>query len=128
MTYFQHSKFCKMETKLNIETRVIENAHIFLWLIKDMCWVSEYKTIGMIMVFPTIATAIYITWLNRNMATELVHNLAVCCWISANSIWMIGEFFYNDTTRSFAKIFFIAGLSILILYYVFHFLKSKISV
>nr|MBK9650537.1 hypothetical protein [Bacteroidota bacterium] len=117
-----------METKLNIETRVIENAHIFLWLIKDMCWVSEYKTIGMIMVFPTIATAIYITWLNRNMATELVHNLAVCCWISANSIWMIGEFFYNDTTRSFAKIFFIAGLSILVLYYVFHFLKSKISV
>jgi hypothetical protein len=30
---------------------------------------------------------------------------------------MIGEFFYNDTTRPFAAVFFIAGLLIITGYY-----------
>ena len=50
----------------------------------------------MIMIVPTIGLAFYISWISRRDKAELFHNLAVCCWISANSTWMIGEFYYED--------------------------------
>lgn len=97
--------------------RKTENAHIFLWLIKDACWISDWKIPGLIMIVPTISVAIYLTWKLRYDISELAHNLAICCWISANSIWMIGEFYFKDTTRPIALIFFIIGLMILLIYY-----------
>ena len=50
----------------------------------------------MFMILPTLSLAIYITWKNRAERAELFHNLAVCFWISANSIWMYGEFYLDD--------------------------------
>ena len=97
--------------------RKIENFHIFLWLIKDLCWVSLSKTMGVIMIIPTIGLAVYITYINRSEKTELAHNLAVCCWIIANSIWMFGEFYLEDSTRKFSMIFFIIGIGIITMYY-----------
>src|SRR3954471_18569036 len=89
--------------------RKIENFHILLWLVKDLCWVSLSKTLGIIMITPTVGLAFYITIINRRDRAELVHNSAVCCWILANSIWMIGEFYLEDSTRPAAMIFFILG-------------------
>ena len=100
--------------------RRYENLHIFLWLIKDTCWVLNATTIGMLIAIPTIIVAIHITWLSRKVISELLHNLAVCCWISANITWMIGEFFYDDTTRPIALVFFIAGLCCVSLYYFYY--------
>ena len=100
--------------------RRYENLHIFLWLIKDTCWVLDAKILGLIIAVPTISVAIHITWLHRKSVAELLHNLAVCFWISANIIWMIGEFFYDDTTRPIALIFFIAGLSCTGFYYFYY--------
>lgn len=97
--------------------RKFENAHIVLWLIKDTCWIQNFKLAGVIMVVPTVGMAIYITWLSRPDARELAHNLAVCCWIVANSIWMVGEFFCHDTTRQLATVFFAFGLAIIAGYY-----------
>ena len=105
--------------------RNLENSHIFLWLLKDTCWVMEIRTAGMIMIVPTVSMAIYLTWLLRKNFKELTHNLAVCCWIFANSIWMIGEFYYNDSTRSYATVFFILGLVCIFTYY-FSFIKNKL--
>lgn len=99
------------------KTRKTENFHILLWLIKDLCWVSLSRTMGMIMIVPTVGLAFYITYLNRADKSELVHNLAVCFWIIANSIWMIGEFYFDDSTRKFAMIFFVLGLAMMINYY-----------
>ena len=45
-------------------TRKTENFHILLWLIKDLCWVSGTKMMGMFMIVPTIGLAFYITYLN----------------------------------------------------------------
>ncbi len=92
------------------QIRNLENTHILLWLIKDASWVMNFKTLGVAMIIPTIAMAVYLTVLSRNDRKELLHNLAVTCWISANSIWMIGEFYLNDSTRPFAAVFFILGL------------------
>jgi hypothetical protein len=90
--------------------RRYENLHIFLWLIKDTCWVLNAKGIGLIIAVPTILVAAHITYLHRKDMVELLHNLAITSWICANITWMIGEFFYDDTTRPYALIFFIAGL------------------
>lgn len=94
-----------------------ENFHIFLWLIKDLCWVSLSKTAGMVMIWPTVGLALYIAYINRKDRAELVHNLAVSFWIIANSIWMIGEFYFQDQTRSLAIVFFIIGLLMMVRYY-----------
>jgi predicted permease len=105
--------------------RKFENIHILLWLLKDLCWVTLSETIAVIMVIPTVALAFYIAWLSRIEKAELYHNLAVCCWIMANSIWMIGELFYNDQTRNMAILFFTIGLLLIFYYYLFILLPGR---
>lgn len=69
------------------------------------------------MIIPTISVALHITWLHRQTMSELYHNLAVVSWIMANSVWMIGEFFFNDTLRPVAAVFFVIGLLLVSVYY-----------
>jgi hypothetical protein len=99
--------------------RKFENLHIAMWLVKDTCWVMDLHVAGMIMIAPTLSLAFFITWMFRKSVSETVHNSAVCLWIMANSIWMTGEFFYEDTLRPFATCFFIAGLMVIACYYLF---------
>ena len=101
--------------------RKFENLHILFWLIKDAAWVSGFNSLGVIMIIPTWLMAVWITWKLRKSMTELAHNIAVICWISANSIWMIGEFYYNDTTRFPAKMLFFSGIIILVAHYSWQF-------
>ena len=54
---------------------------------------------------------------------ELLHNLAVVCWIIANCLWMTGEFYGWDEgkwgARHLALIPFSIGLLILAYFYIF---------
>ena len=104
--------------------RWLENAHIFLWLIKDTCWAMVWKPGGIFMIFPTLTVAFYILWKSRHVRAEVFHNIAVCLWIMANSVWMVGEFFEKET-RPYAVILFLTGLLLLIIYYAFFFVKDK---
>ena len=97
--------------------RGTENLHILLWIVKDTCWVKDYRLLGVGMILPTIAVAIYLTVKSRSQREELIHNLAVCFWLGANSVWMIGEFFYEDGTRPYAMVFFALGLCTLAFHY-----------
>lgn len=97
--------------------RASENFHILLWLFKDICWVMDLKLLGVIMVVPTLAMALYIMWRSRSDLGELLHCIAVVFWIMANSSWMIGEFFYNDGTRPIAIGFFVGGILVALWYY-----------
>ncbi len=106
--------------------RRIENLHILLWLIKDSFWALNFKIPGMIMIIPTLAVALYITWQTRQIMSELLHNLAVVFWITANCMWMTGEFFGWDDKignsyglRQYALIPFSLGLVVLGYYYIF---------
>lgn len=83
-----------------------------------------WKPGGIFMIFPTLSVAFYILWKSRQVRSELFHNLAVCLWIIANSIWMVGEFFEKET-RPYAVVLFLIGLSLLIVYYLFFFVKDK---
>jgi hypothetical protein len=108
-----------LTTMKNIQDiRKFENFHILLWLLKDLCWVTLSRTAGMFMIVPTLALAIFITVKNRRDIAEFTHNLAVCFWICANSVWMFGEFYMQDGTRHFAIIFFLLGLFSMAYYYI----------
>lgn len=106
--------------------RWIENGHILLWLIKDTFWAMEFKPGGIFMIFPTLGVALYLLWRSRRVRGELFHNLAVCIWIAANSIWMAGEF-YDRETRPIAAGLFISGLILLAVYYLFYFRKDRLA-
>lgn len=117
--------------------REYENLHIALWLLKDACWVTAgtfpsgsiwytaWRILGMVMIIPTLSVAIHIAWRARKNVSDLFHNIAVCCWITANAVWMTGEFFFQDGTRDYAKLFFAAGIIVVAVYYVRHFPKRK---
>lgn len=98
--------------------RKYENAHIVLWIIKDSCWVRGWHWVGMGMILPTLIVAIDIARRSREDAAELSHNIAVCAWICANATWMTGEFFFNDSWRPYASIFFLIGVIALAVHYV----------
>lgn len=101
-----------------LKFRRLENMHILFWLVKDICWCIGFKPLGVAMIFPTLAIAVYITWRNRHIVAELAHNLAVAFWITANSMWMVFEFMERDEQlKNYCIIPFAIGLVILAYYY-----------
>ena len=131
MVIFDPSEKNKMTTKkeslysIPARYRKLENLHIVFWLFKDISWCMIWRELGIIMIIPTLSIAIYIAYRTRNIKSELAHNLAVAFWISANSYWMISEFFGFDESKVFggyegkhlAMIPFIIGVIILAWYY-----------
>ena len=104
----------------------IENGHIFLWLLKDTCWALVWKPGGIFMIFPTLSVAIYILWRSRSNRSELFHNLAICLWITANSVWMVSEFLNVDKLyKKYAVFIFLIGITLLLVYYIFFFRKDR---
>ena len=98
--------------------RRLENLHIVLWLIKDISWLMIWKPLGLFMVIPTLIAALAITWQTRKLRSELFHNLAVVCWIVANSYWMLVEFFAkDDSIRMYAIVPFLLGFLIIGYFY-----------
>jgi hypothetical protein len=107
--------------------RKMENMHIVFWLLKDVSWCLIWKVLGILMIFPTLAISIIISYRTREIRSELAHNLAVTFWITANSLWMISEFLHFDTMKIWkgfegkhlALIPFAIGIFILLNYYLF---------
>lgn len=106
--------------------RRLENLHIVFWLFKDLSWCMIWKTLGIAMVIPTLSVAVFIAYRTREIKAELAHNLAVIFWITANSYWMIAEFYGFDENpvgagfegKHIAMIPFIMGVLILSYYYI----------
>jgi hypothetical protein len=97
--------------------RHYENIHIPLWLIKDTCWMLEWKVLGTLMIIPTVSVAIYIT-IRSFRETEFFINLAVCFWIFANAFWMCCEFYGYIEYKNVAGIPFLFGMICTIVFYV----------
>ena len=89
------------ENPVSAKLRKVENLHIVFWLIKDLSWCMVWKPLGLLMILPTFIIAIIICWRNRKHVGETAHNLAVVFWISANSYWMISEFFKFESIHIF---------------------------
>ena len=107
--------------------RKMENMHIIFWLIKDVSWCLIWKILGILMIFPTLIISVIIAYRTRNIKSELAHNLAISFWITANSYWMISEFWGFDEIhiwkqfegKHLALIPFFLGVGILAWYYIF---------
>lgn len=89
--------------------RHYENIHIPLWLIKDTCWMLEWKTPGIIMVFPTMFVALFLA-VKTIKEDEFWINLAICFWIIANAYWMCCEFLGHGELKNYAGFPFLAGI------------------
>ena len=93
----------------------LEYAHVFLWLVKDLCWAQGWKAAGSFMVIPTILVAMLITWHQRQERFTFIHNLAITVWISSNSLWMLAEFYEMESSlKPVSTVGFAAGLLILL--------------
>lgn len=98
--------------------RKTENLHIVFWLLKDLSWAMLWKPLGLIMIIPTLAAALFITYETRHIKSEFLHNLAVDFWIIANAYWMLTEFYTNnDDLRYYTMVPFSIGLVIISYYY-----------
>lgn len=113
--------------QIPLKYRRMENLHIVFWLLKDVAWCMIWKPLGILMIFPTLAISIVIAWRTRHLVSEWCHNLAITCWISANSYWMLSEFagfdnrvlIGNLTFKHLSLIPFLLGLLLLVYYYTF---------
>lgn len=113
--------------------RKMENLHIVFWLFKDLAWCLGITYLAVGMIIPTMIISILIAWRTRKMVSELCHNMAIAIWISANSFWMISEFFHFDTVIAFggitykhlAVIPFVIGLMFLGYYYIWYAPRNK---
>ncbi len=103
--------------------RLVENLHVPLWLIKDTCWMLQYKVVGVCFIAPTLGFALYIAWQSRHRKLVLYPSLAIVFWIMANSIWMIDEFF-EVGIRQFSLYSFIVGFLFVFLYG-FEYIKQR---
>lgn len=98
------------------DLRKWENMHIPFWLVKDTCWMLEWKNIGVVMVIPTILIVFYILKKSIGHAEFYIH-LAICFWISANSFWMCAEFFDFLEYKMLAGIPFAMGMIAVAIFY-----------
>jgi hypothetical protein len=106
--------------------RRFESMHIVFWLIKDSCWMLELKWLGVIMIFPTVFLAIYLAY--KTLKTrDFYINTAIFFWISANSFWMLMEFFNDNRYKHFAIIPFACGLIFVALFYLKDIQKKEIN-
>ena len=115
--------------------RKTENLHIVFWLMKDISWCMMWRTLGVIMIVPTLGAAIFITWRARRIKADLAHNLAVVFWITANAWWMIAEFFEFDESpfllgisgRHLAMVPFVLGALVLLRHYGSEWLARRLA-
>lgn len=106
--------------------RHYENLHIPLWLLKDTCWMLQWKLAGTLMILPTITIAIIITVFSfRNKDDEFWINMAICFWIGANSYWMLCEFTKHETIKDYAGFPFLAGMICVAYFYIQRIRKKK---
>lgn len=109
-----------------MDIRRYENAHIFLWLLKDISWAADFKYFGTFMIIPTLTMAFFILYHTKSSITDCIHNSAVVLWIVANSLWMTGEFFgFDNWSRNAAIIPFLLGIFLIIAYYTYIFVNRE---
>jgi hypothetical protein len=97
-----------LEVYLAMRLRLLENLHIPFWLLKDACWAMVWRPLGIAMIVPTLILSLYLSWRCRKNMGDFLPNAAVTFWITANSIWMLDEF-YELGIRWICLLFFGAG-------------------
>lgn len=101
-----------------------ENLHIVFWLVKDSCWMLEFKMLGIAMVIPTLTISGIIVFAARK-SNDVFINLAIFLWIIANSVWMFIEFFNHGEHKALAAVPFAIGFIFVGIFYYNSFSKNS---
>lgn len=101
-----------------------DNLHIIFWLVKDSCWMLELRWLGALVMIPTIYLAIHIIFKTLR-SKDVFINIAIFFWISANSFWMMMEFFNDDLYKNYSLIPFSLGFVFVGIYYYRQFFSAK---
>lgn len=109
---------------MSAHIRRYENVHIPLWLVKDICWMLQWKTLGVAMIIPTLSVAVFISYVTRK-TDEFFVNLAICFWIIANAYWMCCEFFGYEEYKDYAGFSFLLGFISVSWFYLQRFRRKK---
>jgi hypothetical protein len=104
------------QTSALTQSSRFDNVHVLLWLIKDTCWMLEWKVLGCLMIAPTIAVAIYLAVRSAGEQVFWI-NLAICFWISANAYWMVCEFVDRVEIKNYAGFPFAIGFICVAIFY-----------
>lgn len=110
--------------KLFEKIKKFESLHIVFWLIKDSCWMFEFKWLGILMVIPTLIIAGIIVYISRK-TNDIYLNFSILFWILANSFWMYCEFFNYGENKMFSSIPFALGFLFVGVYYYKQFINIK---
>ena len=117
-----------------------ENIYILFWLLKDIFWsggtgdltefnhglIIFYETMGIFFGALTLAVYVALAWLYRNHTERFLDCVTTMLWISANFVWMCGEFFvryqsmthdddsqgHDNITRLIASVLFSCGIAL----------------
>ena len=76
----------------------------------------EWRVLGTAMILPTLGVAIYLAVRSAAEDTFWI-NVAICFWISANSYWMLCEFYGREMYKDWAGVPFALGFVSVALFY-----------
>ena len=102
----------------------LETIHIPLWLLKDLCWLMTYRTLGVVMAIPTILVALVMVYVTYGDRDRFLPNLSIAFWILANASWMMDEFFMFGI-RSYCLYPFVAGILVFLIFLLLKLMKPK---
>jgi hypothetical protein len=102
----------------------LETIHIPLWLLKDLCWLMTYRSLGVVMAIPTIVVALMMVSVTYGDRDRFLPNLSIAFWILANASWMFDEFF-SLGIRSYCLYPFLAGILVFLIYVLLKLIKPK---
>lgn len=75
----------------------------------------DYKTVGVIIAFPTVLVALLVAWITRKEKDHFLPNLSIAFWILANANWMIAEF-YNLPYKAYSIYPFMLGVLVFVIF------------
>ena len=82
------------------------------------------KTFAVFMIVPTLLLAFYVSLLSNKTMGILTVNIAMICWIAANSAWMLHDF-YKMLPILVSEFLFVVGMVAMLIYVWVTFVKEK---
>ncbi len=83
-----------------------------------------FKTFAVFMILPTLLLAFYVLMLSNKTISFLTVNIAMICWIAANSAWMLHDF-YKMLPILVSQVMFAVGMVAMLIYVWVTFVKEK---
>lgn len=93
---------------------VLDTINSFAWFMMDSSWMLQEKEFSLIMILPTILSAIILCYIEKRRSITFI-NLAILSWICMNVSWMFSDILDLSYYLTMAKVFFGVGILFILL-------------